>query len=301
MKDSFPGYYPLANDQMKAFLSEAIIVFDVNALLDLFRIEENKAKTVLDVLKNGKISKRLWIPYDVAWLYHKQMNTEIMNQINNVNSALSYLKSCKDIMSNSKSYPFLPADKKTSLETLVLELNKFCSGQKEVLINQLKTSTVKADLGMLFHDKIGIPYTEAELENIYEEGNLRFSKLVPPGYMPCEISDSRMKYHDLIIWKQILAYAGTKHKDIILVTGKIRVDWYYVVKDEEVVPRQEMINEFMNKTGKRYYSFSLSKFINKCHEDLDIPIQDYDLLINDLKEQIQFASVQQDLSLDNQI
>lgn len=119
--------------------------------------------------------------------------------------------------------------------------------------------------------------------------------------MPCEISDSRMKYHDLIIWKQILAYAENKHKDIILVTGKIKVDWYYVVKDEEVVPRQEMINEFMSKTGKRYYSFSLSKFIKKCHEDLDIPIQDYDLLINDLKEKIQFASVQQDLSLDNQI
>lgn len=48
-------------------------------------------------------------------------------------------------------------------------------------------------------------------------------------------------------------------------------------------------------------SFSLSKFIKKCHEDLDIPIQDYDLLINDLKEKIQFASVQQDLFLDNQI
>ena len=91
MKDSFPGYYPLSNDQMKAFLSDAIIVFDVNALLDLFRIEENQAKTVLKVLKDDKISKRLWIPYDVAWLYHKQMNTEIMNQINNVNSALSYL------------------------------------------------------------------------------------------------------------------------------------------------------------------------------------------------------------------
>lgn len=30
MKDSFPGYYPLANDQMKAFLFDAIIVFDVN-------------------------------------------------------------------------------------------------------------------------------------------------------------------------------------------------------------------------------------------------------------------------------
>lgn len=41
--------------------------------------------------------------------------------------------------------------------------------------------------------------------------------------------------------------------------------------------------------------------MKKCHEDLDIPIQNYELLINDLKEQIQFASVQQDLSLDNQI
>ena len=66
MKDSFPGYYPLSNDQMKAFLSDAIIVFDVNALLDLFRIEENQAKTVLKVLKDDKISKRLWIPYDVG-------------------------------------------------------------------------------------------------------------------------------------------------------------------------------------------------------------------------------------------
>ena len=301
MKDSFPGYYPLSNDQMKAFLSDAIIVFDVNALLDLFRIEENQAKTVLKVLKDDKISKRLWIPYDVAWLYHKQMNTEIMNQINNVNSALSYLKSCKDIISNSKSYPFLPTDKKTSLEALVLELNEFCSSQKEVLKNQLKTSMVKADLGLLFHDKIGSPYSDAELENIYKEGNLRFSKLVPPGYMPCEISDSRIKYHDLIIWKQILAYAGTKHKDIILVSGKIKIDWYYIVKDEEVVPRQEMINEFMSITGKRYYSFSLSRFITKCREDLDIPVLGYELLVNDLKEKIQFASVQQDLSLDNQI
>lgn len=105
----------------------------------------------------------------------------------------------------------------------------------------------------------------------------------------------------MIIWKQILAYAKNRHKDIILVTGKIKVDWYYVVKDEEVVPRQEMINEFMSKKGKRYYSFSFSKFLKKCHEDLDIPVQDYELLINDLKEQIQFASVQQDLSLNNQI
>ena len=143
MKDSFPGYYPLSNDQMKAFLSDAIIVFDVNALLDLFRIEENQAKTVLKVLKDDKISKRLWIPYDVAWLYHKQMNTEIMNQINNVNSALSYLKSCKDIISNSKSYPFLPTDKKTRLEALVLELNEFCSSQKEVLIRQVLNRSAK--------------------------------------------------------------------------------------------------------------------------------------------------------------
>ena len=57
----------------------------------------------------------------------------------------------------------------------------------------------------------------------------------------------------------------------------------------------------MSITGKRYYSFSLSRFITKCREDLDIPVQGYELLVNDLKEKIQFASVQQDLSLDNQI
>ena len=301
MKDSFPGYYPLQDEQMKAFLSEAIIVFDVNALLDLFRIEKSLANKVLNILKDTKIKNRLWIPYDVAWLYHLLMNEEIMNQINNINSTLSHLKSCKDIVVNTKSYPYLPNDKRDSLEGIVADLDNFCTTQIGALVKQLKSSEIKEGLGTLFHDKMGKAYTEAELESIYKDGDNRFAKLIPPGYMLCEMSDRRKKYHDLIIWKQILAYATDKHKDIILVTGKIKEDWYYIVKDEEVVPRQEMINEFMSVSGKRYYSFSFSKFIEKCKNDLEINIPECDALVEVLKEKIQFASVQRNASQNNQV
>lgn len=301
MKDNFPGYYPLSEEQMKTFLSSVVIVFDVSALLDLFRIEDSLANKVLEVLKNDKIKNRLWIPYDVACLYHQQMNAEIINQMNNINSALSHLKSCKDIANCSKSYPYFPAEMKSKLEELVTQINAFCTTQKDALVNSLKISPVKSALGSLFHDKMGNAYTDAELDNIYKEANERFAKLVPPGYLVTELSDNRKKYHDLIIWKQILAYAKNKHKDMILVTGKIKEDWYYVVRDEEVVPRQELINEFMSATGKRYYSFSLSRFIEKCQHDLGITIPDLTVLVDALKEKIQYASVQQNLSRANQV
>ena len=296
MKDNFPGYYPLTEGQMKVFLSSAIIVFDVSALLDLYRIEESLANKVLEVFKNDKIKNRLWIPYDVARLYHQLMNVEIINQMNNINSSLSHLKSCKDMVNDTKSYPYLPIDMKAKLEKIVTDVEVFCNKQKTALVNQLKSSSIKSNLGKLFNGKMGKGYTDSELENIYKEANERFAKLQPPGYLVADLSDNRKKYHDLIIWKQILAYAKDKHKDIILVTGKIKEDWYYVVRDEEVVPRQEMVNEFMKITGNRYYSFSLYRFVEKCHTDLDINIPEYATLVGALREKIQYASVQQNLS-----
>lgn len=301
MKDNFPGYYPLTEDQMKVFLSSAIIVFDVSALLDLFRIEESHANNVLELLQNDKIKNRLWIPYDVAYLYHQQMNAEIICQMNNINSALSHLKLCKDIVNDTKRYPYLSTDMKIKLEQIVAAVDDFCKSQKDALVNQLKTSSIKSNLGTLFDDKMGKGYTDSELENIYKEANTRFTKLIPPGYLVADLSDNRKKYHDLIIWKQILAYAKDKHKDIVLVTGKIKEDWYYVVRDEEVVPRQELVNEFMGITGKRYYSFSLYRFIEKCHTVLNINIPECATLIDALKEKVQYASVQQNLSQVNQV
>lgn len=301
MKDSFPGYYPLNDEQMKGFLSSSIIVFDVYALLDLYHIEQSQAQSVLGIIEREDIKTRLWIPYDVAWLYHQEMNKEILGQVDSINTALKHLTSCKDVVINAKCYPFLPVDMRNRLEAIISEIDHFCANQKNELIMQLKNSDLKTRLGNLFHDKMGPSYSVAELDNIYKEGRNRFAKLIPPGYISCDKSDERRKFHDMIVWKQILAYATKKHKDILLITGRIKEDWYYIVNSEEVVPRQELINEFMNASGKRYYSFSLSRFIEKCQTDLGINIANHAELITCLKENIQYASVQQDLSNDNQI
>lgn len=301
MKDSFPGYYPLSEAEMNTFFEKSLIIFDVNALLDLFRIELSHASQVLDVLENDNIKNRLWIPFDTAWLYHQNMNKEIISQVNNINTVLKHLTSCKDIIDNAKSYPFLPNDKKESLKHVMTEIVTSCTEQKADLVNQLKECSIKNRLGELFHDKMGKEYDDAQLNSVYSEGQKRFQKLIPPGYIPNEMSDQRKKYHDLIVWKQILAYSKDKHKDVILVTGLIKEDWYYVVNEEEVVPRQELINEFMRESGKRYYSFSLSRFIKECVEKLHIDIPNDVALVADLREKVQYASVQEHLLQENQI
>lgn len=68
----------------------------------------------------------------------------------------------------------------------------------------------------------------------------------------------------MIIWEQIKEHAKEKNKDIILVTGKIQDDWFYIVNDKVISPRQELINEFTQKTSeKKFYCLSSDEFIRK--------------------------------------
>lgn len=301
MKDRFPGYYPLEDNEMVTLFKSAKIVLDANVLLDLYKLPDAQANEVIKILQNDNLKDRLWIPFDVAWLYHQEVNNVIISEVGNVGSLRNHLVRSKELVAKLKGHPYLDDDKKDRLNTLIEEINAFCEQQENLLLHKLSNCAIKVKLADLFHGKLGDVYDSAQLKSIYEDGQKRYSNLIPPGYFGKQDSDKRKNFHDLIVWKQLLAYGKDQQTDIIFITGQLRPDWYYVINDEALSPRHELINEFMEQTKKRYYSLGLSQFVKKCHDVYHLTIEGYDMLLSSLKDTNQYTSLQANVRLENKV
>lgn len=290
MKKLFPGYYPMTEEEIDKHWKNATFVIDSVFLLDIFRLNEKDAQTLLTILNEEPIKKRLWIPYDVAWIYHHCLNEEILQQITNIQNTLCQLTNCKENIIGKKRYPYLEKDITEELQKLIVTITQKLENQTDNLSQTLKTDTRKQKVNDLFSEHIGESYEDAELEEIYIQAQKRYSTNTPPGFCTGNHPDKRVMYHDLIIWNQIQKYAKDKQKDIIFANGKTREDWFYIVKDKVISPRQELIDEFSNNTQQKFYCLSSSEFIRKCCKRFHIVHPCLSILLDQLSEDIGYTT-----------
>lgn len=282
MKKEFPGFYPLSDSEKESFWENAIIVLDTAFLLDLFRLKSESSNIVFSILENSNIKDKLWIPYDVAWLYHQSVNNEILIQIENIQTALRNLTSCKEAIIGKKCFPYFDNSIIERLNCLSHIISRKSAEQINILSNSLSTDEKKERINELFKEtennkKIGESYGEAELNEIYLLSQKRYSDLIPPGYSAEAHSQQRVMYHDMIVWKQLQKHAKDTHKDIIMIMGHNRKDWFYIVNGNVISPRHEIINEFAKETEQKFYCLTSYDFIKKCSVRYGIEITD-DLL-----------------------
>lgn len=301
MKKSFPGYYPLNNYDYELLFKNATIVFDINVLLDLFRIEKTYINQICSVMEHEKVKGRLWMPFDIAWFYHNSMNDIILEQISNIGSTLAHLNQCKSAIDAFKQYPFLAEDKRQELNFLITNIKEICDNEQNDLANQLRESQLKETISRLYEGKVGPEYNSSEMDKIYAEANQRYPLSIPPGYINDGYMDKRKKYHGLIVWKQLIRYAKESNNDILYVTGKVSEDWYYIERNKIISPRHELQDEFRKQTKKHFFAMNFSEFIKKCCEIFNIRMDREDFILRNISEPIVYASVNNKNTLDNQI
>ena len=117
---------------------------------------------------------------------------------------------------------------------------------------------------MLFDDtKVGEPFPEADLMNLYEEADKRYQRSQAPGFMDVKDKKDERKYGDFILWKQILNFAKKESRPIIFVTGEKKEDWWIKRRGEIVSPREDLRREFLEFTQKPFWMYrKLSGFLN---------------------------------------
>lgn len=296
MKKHFPGFYPHRNSCMGELIDQATIVLDVDVLLDLFRLHPDDAGCFISLLEGNSVKDKLWMPYDIAWLYHKKVNEEIQKQIDNTNSVLSHLSSCREALEDNKRFPYLDRELIDQLKEVIKSIAEACQKNSDCLSENLEYAELKNSIQSLFEGKIGEEYNEGCLKKIYDEGSLRYKRCEPPGYESEETQENRIRYHDLIVWKQILAYAWNDEnrcRGILYVTGKVRPDWYYIANGKIISTRHELINEFLkgmreSNADNFFYCLSSKQFVDIIDSQQTSQL---DHLRNALGEEIVHASV----------
>jgi len=214
MRDLFPGYYRLTEEEFAELWKNCFFVLDTNVLLNLYGYDQKTRDEFLKVL--GIIKDRLWIPHQVALEFQENRLNKIREQnqkLNNLRNTLDTIKS--NLRNEIKKYPSIPYQ--DLLEETSSRFNSFLDNLQALKNQQPNVNDsdyIREQIDQLFNNKIGDSPSKIDLKDIYEEGKERYDKKYPPGYKDKDKSKEKphlcnglafeRQYGDLILWKEIL-------------------------------------------------------------------------------------------------
>ena len=271
MKEEFSEFYSPTKQEFDDLWEKCTFVLDANVLLDLYRYSPNASNELTETLK--LISDRLWIPHQVALEYNK-------NRIGVITKEKSKFKPIPGIIDNHMKELKTDLEKEdrarkntyaasivSALKTAIDESSKEIKATLEKEIKKrpdwLEKDDIREMLSELFKGKIGTPYKQEELNDIYKECQRRYDLRIPPGYKDAETKEGRAIYGDALLWLQIINYAKGKKLPVIFVTREDKVDWWNPETENknDRQPDYDLIKEFTSETGCPFYIYTTDRFL----------------------------------------
>ncbi|URL13301.1 PIN-like domain-containing protein [Pantoea ananatis] len=289
----------------KEIWKKGTFVFDANVLLDLYRLPESATKDLISVLNNKDFNKKIWIGFQGLIEFLSNRHETISDQKNKfttvknlINQSIAQYDLVFENLKNELSklqlkqrHSLIDPDKfltpeniengKNFLESFIEDLLNLENKQSDVNDeDKIKTSILE-----MFKGKIGAGFTKQELDDIYEEGEVRYKNSIPPGYKDVkkpgayivEDREFSRKFGDLVLWKELIKMAiESKAPYIILVTGDVKEDWWIEKRGKKLGPRKELLNEiYLNAPElKTFYMYDTSSFLRHAKKELSIDISD---------------------------
>ncbi|AEI39774.1 PIN-like domain-containing protein [Paenibacillus mucilaginosus] len=296
MKSIFPGFYRPSEEEFKQLWRDCIFVFDTNSLLNLFRYPKESRELLMTVL--GKVSNRVWIPYQIALEYHLHVQKIIFEQEN------EYKNRTQEI---NKKIDGIVNDLRTLRHSNINVdgiINILSASQKQIEENLSSQRDdhpdlfkIKDRLQELISENVGRPYTQEELDEIYVSGETRYSKQIPPGFKDLASKAGRVTYYDdlifkneygdLVFWNQLLEKSTEETvKAIILITDDQKADWWSIINGKTNGPLPDLIQEFKKKSNnKLFYMYQTEQFLRYAGENLGIgSVENVDRAIHEIEE-----------------
>jgi predicted nucleic acid-binding protein len=292
MRKIFPGFYPPTEADFKKIWGEGIFIFDTNVLLDLYRYSDETVESLISTME--KIRDRIWIPYRIAFEYHRRLNDIIKVQATEYSDAIKILATFRNKFEAKKSHPFLNNELHQEIKNFVERFDIELTEKQKLIKELILKNPIKERLADIIDTAVGEPFTETELEAIYIEGEKRYNAKSPPGYMDKGQKSGNEIYGDLIIWKEICRKANEIDRPLILVTGDVKEDWFQVVLGMTVGPRPELIDEIKANKDLLFYIYPTDVFLRRAKADLAVEIKERAL--NEIEELIEETRKSQEAS-----
>jgi rRNA-processing protein FCF1 len=263
MKGAFREYYSPSDGDLQDLLHHAIIVVDTNVLLNLYRSSEKTSDELLKLL--GAAKNQLWLPHQVGLEYHQNLDeviAEVRSRHVGVDKVLVNAFNKLRIVFSEYRHPFIREYVLAKIDDLGEKLRaEFQKDHWHVDKLNERAERVRHAIEGLYSDaSIGAPYSEADLSNIYKEGERRYRDQIPPGFKDAQ-KTGRRPYGDLIAWKQMIAKAKADASPLLFVTDDLKDDWWLSIKGEKKGPLPALRAEMHREAGQMYYAYTSDQFL----------------------------------------
>ncbi|MHB1184165.1 MAG: PIN-like domain-containing protein [Desulfobulbia bacterium] len=263
MKRDFHGYYKPTNEEFDTIWNEAIIVVDANVMLNLYTYSATTALEILSLL--GEVGERLWMPYQVAFEYHENRCGIIIKESRRYAEIAKALEAVGVALRARKQHPYITADLVTKFEGIEADIKKDLAEGESKHRDLITTDSICEKITELFTGRVGASMIDEELERIYKEGAIRYTRKIPPGFSDAKKPEPA-RYGDLVLWYQLINHAKTSKRPVILVTDDLKEDWWAFAGDRRIGPRPELRHEFRRKAGQDIYIYSSDAFVDIANE-----------------------------------
>lgn len=262
MKNAIKEYLELSKTEKAELWKNAVFIFDTNIFLNLYRYTEITRESLLKAMQ--QLSDRIWMPHQVAQELMKDRakvifdTLKIFDELNEEKE--KFIANCREKLRRES--------KDTKIDNMSKEIDRHIKILKSEsnYIKKVDDDEILNKLLKLFEDKVGAGFSESELDSIKREGVERYSRQTPPGYKDYKKGEENNAFGDLIIWKEILQYAGANKKDIIYVTGDQKEDWWNRTNGRTLGPRVELRKEFAEKTNQKFHMYNMNGFLTYYKE-----------------------------------
>ncbi|GAG18373.1 unnamed protein product, partial [marine sediment metagenome] len=241
---------------------------------------------LIQILK--QVSDRLWVPHQAALEYQKNRLQTIVEQLEVDDEIQKLVKDSKKILKDKLDS--LGKHSHVKADNLMKIMQKACNAIEKNLkklkqghINSLQHDNLRDVLGTLLEDKLGLPYSQEKLDEIYNSGKQRYEQKIPPGYGDKKKEGIR-KYGDLILWFQIIDKAKETNKSIILITDDRKEDWWMRLKGKTIGPRAELVDEMLSKGGVSFYLYQTDPFMGHAKKFLEGKVKVNKKAIDEVRE-----------------
>lgn len=283
--DGFEAYRTPTEEDYRTLLGDGLIVLDTNVLLNLYRYNDQTRKDLLSLLR--ELGDRLWVPHQVMREFW-QNREMVLRDPRATSATIQELTEQRDrgtrILQAWSNRVGLPEERRGSLITILSEaFSTVIAGVEELVDDEAiefardtNKDAVLGGLGEILQGRVGPPLSAEEYRDALLEAKRRGEARRPPGYMD-SAKDEEKAAGDYLVWVQILLEAERRAKDVLLITGDVKEDWWRREQGELRGPRRELLDELRAFAGSMLYMLRPDRFMLRARSILRVQVRDESL------------------------
>lgn len=259
---------------------DAGFVFDSNVILGLYDLTDTSRDDLFALL--DRLASRIWAPHQVAAEFLQNRPKVLAGRVGGYKKFLEEVKDAKkrlEDVTKSTAHPTVhERDLVAKAVEALAKIEKDVESGLERVRKPLEGDVLAGDALMekvsrLLAGRIGSSFSQHELEKLYAEAETRFAHRIPPGFAD-RGKESVRRFGDVVLWKQIIAFAIAKKKPIIFVTNDAKGDWWWMEGDKTMGPLPGLRREFRAATGQEFYAYTADQFVAQAKRFLSEGVED---------------------------